>query len=199
MSKQLEELSDKISDTMDNLETISVFSRSGNTLENIMVYKTRIKLELSHLSVSYFDIMTYCHEEWKYFVKNYPNVEPEVIPEIKLLLRYDECINFFSKENVEKRKIEAELAELKQRCKSESIGNVTTFGAFMLCMHIVFALVIIISPLTFRQTEPIHILLGLLWSVSIFVGTTFIDKIKEDELFDRRKRELGYVLPTEVS
>jgi len=198
MSKQLEELSDKITDTMDNLETISVFSRSGNTLENIMVYKTRIKLELSHLEGSYLDIMTYCHEEWKYFVKNYPNVEPEVLPEIKQLLRYDECINFFSQENIEKRKIETELAELKQRCKLEATGNVSNFGAFMLFMHIVFALVIIISPLTFRQTELIHYILYPLWGVALLVGGS-LDKIKAKELFDKRKRELGYVLPTEVS
>ena len=190
MSKQFQELSDTITDTMENLETISVFGRSGNTLENIMVYKTRIQLELSHLQGSGLDIMAYCHEEWKYFVKNYPNVEPEILPAIKQLLRYDECVSFFSKENIEKRRIETELSNLKQLCKMETNGFIFTAGVGLMVAHFVFCIFLIVTPFTF--IGEVHSLLFLLWLMLVFVGSE-IDKIDARKLFNQRKRELGYV------
>ena len=190
MSKQFQELSDTITDTMENLETISVFGRSGNTLENIMVYKTRIQLELSHLQGSALDIMAYCHEEWKYFVKNYPNVEPEILPAIKQLLRYDECVSFFSEENIEKRRIETELSELKQRCNMETIGFIFWAGTALMLTHFVFFLFLIVTEYTFIGV--VHAFLFLLWFVLVFVGWE-IDKINANKLFNQRKRELGYV------
>jgi hypothetical protein len=190
MSKQFEELSETITDTMENLEHISVFSRSGNTLENIMVYKTRVGLELSHLQGSELDIMAYCHEEWKYFTKTYPNVEPEILPSIKQLLRYDECVNFFSEENIEKRRIEKELSDLETLCRMQTNGFIFGVGVFLMVAHFVFAMFLIVTPYTFLG--EVHSLLFLLWLILVFVGSE-IDKIDAKKLFNQKKKELGYV------
>ena len=190
MSKQFEELSETITDTMENLEHISVFSRSGNTLENIMVYKTRVGLELSHLQGSELDIMAYCHEEWKYFTKTYPNVEPEILPSIKQLLRYDECVNFFSEENIEKRRIEKELSDLETLCRMQTNGFIFGTGIFLMVAHFVFAMFLIVTPYTF--IGEVHSVLFLLWLILVFVGSE-IDKIDAKKLFNQRKKELGYV------
>jgi hypothetical protein len=190
MSKQFEELSETITDTMENLEHISVFSRSGNTLENIMVYKTRVGLELSHLQGSELDIMAYCHEEWKYFTKTYPNVEPEILPSIKQLLRYDECVNFFSEENIEKRRIEKELSDLETLCRMQTNGFIFGTGVFLMVAHFVFAMFLIVTPYTF--IGEVHSVLFLLWLILVFVGSE-IDKIDAKKLFNQRKKELGYV------
>jgi hypothetical protein len=190
MSKQFQELSDTVTDTMENLEQISVFGRSGNTLENIMVYKTRIGLELSHLQGSELDIMAYCHEEWKYFTKTYPNVEAEILPSIKALLRYDECINFFSEENIQKRRIEKELLDLQTLCRTQTNGFIFSAGVALMFAHFVFCIFLIVTPYTFIGI--VHSLLFLLWLMLVFVGSE-IDKIDSNKLFKQRKAELGYV------
>jgi hypothetical protein len=191
MSKQFQELSDTVTDTMENLEQISVFGRSGNTLENIMVYKTRIGLELSHLQGSELDIMAYCHEEWKYFTKTYPNVEAEILPSIKALLRYDECINFFSEENIAKRKITEELSKLKIISMSETSGGfLTQFGAFLFLTHLVFCLFVIVTDYTFIGKW--FLLMFASWAIPLIIGVG-IDSGKGSILFEKRKAELGYV------
>jgi hypothetical protein len=193
MSKQFEELSDTITDTMENLEHISVFSRSGNTVENIMVYKTRIQLELSHLQGSELDIMAYCNEEWKYFTKTYPNVSEEILPSIKALLRYDECMTFFSKENVEKRKKEEELAELRKECSLDYAnkgkeGWLDGFSGFLFLSYIGFALFLLFTKWTFVFVYhlPIWIVLGSL--AHILVKR---DEERTNKLFEQRKKERG--------
>ena len=191
MSKQFQELSDTVTDTMENLEQISVFGRSGNTLENIMVYKTRIGLELSHLQGSELDIMAYCHEEWKYFTKTYPNVEAEILPSIKALLRYDECINFFSKENIEKRKTEEELRQLKFISMTEASGGfLTMLGSVLFLAHLVFCLFIIFTDYTFIGKW--FLLMFASWGIPVIIGAG-IDSDKGSRLFEKRKAELGYV------
>ena len=191
MSKQFQELSDTVTDTMENLEQISVFGRSGNTLENIMVYKTRIGIELSHLQGSELDIMAYCHEEWKYFTKTYPNVEAEILPSIKALLRYDECINFFSKENIAKRKTEEELRQLKFTSMTEASGGfLTMLGSYLAIAHFLFCLFIIFTDYTFIGKW--FLLMFISWAIPAIIGAG-IDKEKSEALFEQRKVELGYV------
>jgi hypothetical protein len=155
-----------------------------------MVYKTRVGLELSHLQGSELDIMAYCHEEWKYFTKTYPNVEPEILPSIKQLLRYDECVNFFSEENIEKRRIEKELSDLETLCRMQTNGFIFGTGVFLMVAHFVFAMFLIVTPYTF--IGEVHSVLFLLWLILVFVGSE-IDKIDAKKLFNQRKKELGYV------
>jgi hypothetical protein len=158
-------------------------------MENIMVYKTRVQSELLALS-SELDKLTYCHEEWKYFVETYPNVEEEVLPSMKRLLRYDECVNFFSEENIEKRKIEQQLSELQVLTRNETVGPIFTAGVALACLHFVFAMFLIVTDYTFLA--EVHVILFFIWAIPMMVGYA-IDEDKSNRLFSKRKKELGYV------
>ena len=179
-------------ETITDLEYASVFGRSGNTLENIMVYKTRIGLELSHLAGSELDIMAYCHEEWKYFTKTYPNVEPEILPSIKYLLKYDECVTFFSEENIEKRRLAKELFDLRESCKTT--GIIFQTACLLFFGHLAYCLTLMLTPWTFIGV--VHLSLFLLWTIFFAIGTVS-DQEVERKRFNQKVKELGYELPPE--
>jgi hypothetical protein len=179
-----------LEDSLSNLEHIAVFSRSGNTKENIMVYKQRIQNEMLHISGSEEELLTYCYAEWEYFNKTYPDVDQtnEVYVNIKSLLRVDEAIYYFSEQAKEQRALNKQLTELKALCSSKNVSFFTNVAYFLIVAHLLFAIFLILSSYTFLA--HIH----WPWLLTTFIFASIgqkLDTKNTDTMFEEERKKLG--------
>ena len=181
---------DALEDSLANLEHIAVFSRSGNTKENIMVYKNRIQNEMLHMTASTEEFLTYCYAEWEYFNKTYPDVDKtnEVYLNIKTLLRVDEAITYFSDEAKAQRALDKQLTELKALCRVRNVSFITKIAYTVIGAQLLFAIFLVFSSYTFLA--HIH------WPwliVGVILGSVgdFIDTKNTNIMFDEERKKLG--------
>lgn len=179
-----------LEDSLSNLEHIAVFSRSGNTKENIMVYKNRIQNEMLHMTGSHEELLTYCYAEWEYFTKTYPDVDQnnEVYVNIKTLLRVDEAIYYFSDEAKTQRALDKQLNELKLLCVSRNVSFITKICYTVMGAQLLFAIFLIFSSYTFLA--HIHwpwLAVGLILAS---IGNK-IDTKNTNIMFEEERKKLG--------
>lgn len=179
-----------LEDSLTNLEHIAVFSRSGNTKENIMVYKNRIQNEMLHMTGSHEELLTYCYAEWEYFTKTYPDVDQnnEVYVNIKTLLRVDEAIYYFSDDAKAQRALDKQLADLKAFCSSKNVSFFSKVAYALIGAHLLFAIFLIFSSYTFLA--QVH----WPWLITTFVFASIgqkSDSKNTDIMFNAEREKLG--------
>lgn len=179
-----------LEDSLSNLEHIAVFSRSGNTKENIMVYKQRIQNEMLHMTGSEEELLTYCYAEWEYFTKTYPDVDQsnEVYVNIKTLLRVDEAIYYFSHEAKAQRALDKQLSQLKALCRSRNVSFITKIAYTVISAQLLFAIFLVFSSYTFLA----HIHWPWL-AVGLILGAIGdkIDTKNTNIMFEEERKKLG--------
>jgi hypothetical protein len=185
-----EKAMEALEDSLSNLEHIAVFSRSGNTKENIMVYKNRIQNEMLHMTGSHEELLTYCYAEWEYFNKTYPNVDQsnEVYVNIKTLLRVDETIYYFSDEAKAQRALDKQLTELRQLCSSKNFSLLSQVGTTIMAAQLIFGIFLIFSSYTFLAI--VHWPWVAVWATILWIGNS-IDIKNTNIMFEEERKKLG--------
>ena len=185
-----EKAMEALEDSLSNLEHIAVFSRSGNTKENIMVYKQRIQNEMLHITGSEEELLTYCYAEWEYFNKTYPDVDQtnEVYVNIKTLLRVDEAIYYFSDEAKAQRALDTQLNQLRAVCVAKNTSFISKISYIVVGAQLLFAIFLIFSSYTFLA----HIHWPWL-AVGLILGGigNSIDAKKFNIMFEEERKKLG--------
>lgn len=179
-----------LEDSLSNLEHIAVFSRSGNTKENIMVYKQRIQNEMLHMTGSEEELLTYCYAEWEYFNKTYPDVDQtnEVYVNIKNLLRVDEAIYYFSDEAKAQRALDKQLNELRAVCSAKNFSLLSQIGATIMAAQLIFGIFLIFSSYTFLAI--VHWPWLAVWVTILLIGSN-IDTKNTNIMFEEERKKLG--------